>query len=103
MSYGHLDNLFSDVKLNMDNKHEWKKLCESQVTTRLLGVTKAKSQWLWACDRCEAETILDDGVDPNTATELYEIQHHKELDGITIMNPALEECDVKITRDIMES
>ena len=86
----------------MDNKHEWKKLCESQVTTRLLGVEKSKSQWLWVCDRCETETILDDGIDPNNSTELYGIGY-KELEGTTIMDPILDECDVKITKDVMES
>ncbi len=86
----------------MDNKHEWEKLCESQVTTRLNGVKKSKLQWLWVCSRCEAETILDDGVDPNTSKELYAIGY-KELDGSTIMDPVLDTCDIKITKDVMES
>jgi hypothetical protein len=94
-------NNVSNVLLNM-GKHAWEMISESEVRTRLNGVSTSKVQCLWICDRCDAQTILDKDIDPNTTTELFAIEP-MELDGTTIMEPTLDSCDDKIVEDIMET
>ena len=82
--------------------HRWSRVSESEVTTTLNGRSTSRKQWLWICDRCLATTIVDENEDPEQMPTLYGLEP-KELDGTTIMEPLIPNCDEEIASKVMDS
>ncbi len=77
--------------------HKWKEVGESEVLMGTPGQYKSKKQKLWTCSRCKSSTIINDGLSPESVTQLYHIEP-LVLDGTTIMDPPIMDCDTEMAK-----
>ncbi len=75
--------------------HLWDKVGESEVRTHdaATGIWTKKTQSLWVCEKCGAETMIDGSDHPDSKDVLYAMEP-LELDGTIIADPEIPHCDV---------
>ena len=73
--------------------HEWEKVGESEVRTHdaATGIRTKKTQSLWVCNKCGAETMIDGSDHPDSKDVLYAMEPI-ELDGTTVLDPEIPDC-----------